>query len=219
MDNIQQKLMPAPACRFVGPKCTCPIFVDHSLVHDFLIQASFDASINRIDFISKHSVAGQNILLDAIVVHRGGRAYAVDFPEVREIRDVDEEGLALIALFELGLDLFSILAADVELEPHCSNAREVWRHRNVVVPVAVSNAIIASIEARGALSLRELAKTIEPGYPVLSAINAIACAGLINLDLKQKRLGPSTIATRGYKRAEPAELTTKSLRGGHGVKV
>jgi hypothetical protein len=219
MRRIQRKLMSAPACRFVGPKCTSPILVDYSLVYDFLIQTSFDASVDRIDFISAHNVAGQDIFLDAIVVRQGGRAYAVDFPEVRELRDVDEEGLALIALSELGLDLRDVFAADVQLEPHCSNAREVWRHRNGQVPVAVSADIVTAIEARGSLSVRQLAKTIEAGQMVPSAIYALACAGIINLDLKQKRLGPGTIATRGYRLAQPAELATKSPRRGPGAQV
>jgi hypothetical protein len=210
MRTIRQKPKSLPARQFAGRKCASPITVHCALEYDFLTQASLDASVFLIDFVSSYNVAGHAISLDIIVIHQSGCAYAADFPEIREVRDVDDEGLALIALSELGLELISVRAADVELEPRCSNAREVWRHRNLRVPADICANVVASVEAQGELSLRQLAKVIDSRFPMPSTVYALACGGVVDLDLKQKRLGPGTIATRGYLKTEHVGSTTKS---------
>jgi hypothetical protein len=186
------------------PEVYGTIPVDCVMMHDFLAQASFDASVDRVDFLSSYKVSGHHIFLDAIVVRQAGHAFGVDFHQARSPRDVDEERLALIALSELGLEFVNVFVADVEMEPRYSNAREVCCHRNESVSMVACINVVAAIEAAGALSMRQLAKIVDVDLQVTNTVYALACSGFVNLDLKQRPLGPGTIATRGYKRAEPA---------------
>jgi hypothetical protein len=60
-----------------------------------------------------------------VVVRDDGRFY-LDVVEARPVRDVETEGLALIALDRLGLPPLTLHAADIRREPGFANAKTVW---------------------------------------------------------------------------------------------
>jgi hypothetical protein len=178
--------------RFVGAKAHGVIPVRHALVHDALVQASLDADIRSIKHIPSAPFAGTPVPVDAIALTRADGRFALDVVEARPLRDIDNEGLVLLALQALGIGLFTTTAAEVLAEPRFSNARLVWSYRRVHVGVGLRLQMMQALHEEGALRLGQLLSCVRsPGDPA-PAVMALCCADLLEIDLCAAPLGPAT---------------------------
>lgn len=87
---------------FSGAKTRGPVPAAHPLVHDALVQASLDPATRAIEHLPSAPFAGTEVPLDAIVLIRNRGRFALDVVDARPLRDIDAEGLALLALQDLG---------------------------------------------------------------------------------------------------------------------
>jgi hypothetical protein len=97
------------------------------------MQASLDPSVRSLAFLPSAHVAAAPVELDAVVLTRDDGRFHLDVVPARRVRDLDDEGLALIALRELGLEPFTVTAEDLKAEPRCGNCRLVWSHNRRLV--------------------------------------------------------------------------------------
>jgi hypothetical protein len=179
---------------FISSKTSTAIPARHALVRDALVQATLDPQVRSLEFIPSASVDAAQVALRAIVITRDDGRFYLDVVEARPVRDVETEGLALIALDRLGLARLTLTGADIKREPRFANARAVWEHRMHPVGISLRFRILTVLQEEGPLPLGCLLKQIRATRDPAPAVLALACSDLIELDLISHALGPLTIA-------------------------
>jgi hypothetical protein len=179
---------------FISAKTSTAVPARITVVREALIQATLDPQVRSLDFVPTATVEATQIALRAIVVVRDDGRYYLDITEARPLRDVEAEGLALIALDRLDLKPFTLTSADIKGEPRFANAKSVWQHRMHPVGIVMRLKVLTVLQDEGPLRLGCLLKRIDVGRDPAPAIMAMACSDLIELDLVSQPLGPSTIA-------------------------
>jgi hypothetical protein len=178
---------------FISAKTRGPIPVTHPLIGEALLQASLDPATCTIEYVASAPLFGTTVDLAAIVVTRDDGRFVLDIVEARPIRDIDAEGLALLALQDLGLTLSALTAADIRKEPRYSNCRFVWSYRDTRVGVGLRLRILQTLADEGPTALGRLLTSIRSDRDPGPAVLALACADLLALDLANEPLGPATI--------------------------
>jgi hypothetical protein len=179
---------------FVSAKTATAIPTPCPMLRDALIQASLDPLVRSIEFVASARVGSETVRLDALVLVRNDGRHLLEVVPARAVRDVEEEGLALIALDELGLPTITLTAAEVQREPRLANSRLVWNYRLHPVGIGLRMRILTILTDEGPMSLSRLLPQIRSDRDPSPAIMAMACANLIELDLVSGPLGPATIA-------------------------
>jgi len=178
---------------FVSAKTSTAIPARCALVRDALVQASLDPAVRSIDFIPSARVGATPVDLNAIIIVRDDGRFVLDVVPARPVRDVEDEGLALIALAELGLPAITLTATDIRREPRFANSNLVWSYRMRLVDIGLRMRILQILADDGPMALSRLLSAVWSDRDPSSAVMSLACADLIELDLVSRPLGPSTI--------------------------
>jgi hypothetical protein len=179
---------------FLSAKTSTSIPAANRVVRDALIQATLDPQVRSLDFVQTATVEATQVALKAIVVVRDDGRYYLDVIEARPVRDLEAEGLALIALRRLDLKPLTLTGAEIRKEPRFANAKSVWQYRMHPVGIVMRLKILTVLQEDGPLRLGCLLKRIHAVRDPVPAVMALACSDLIELDLVSQPLGPSTIA-------------------------
>src|SRR5271170_5306748 len=110
---------------FISAKTTVAIPAPCPLVRAALVQATLDPSVRSIEFLAQARVDATQVTLDAIIIVRDDGRFVLDVVPARPVRDVEHEGLALIAYSRLDLTLVTLTAADIKREPRFANSQLV----------------------------------------------------------------------------------------------
>lgn len=179
--------------RFISAKTAAPIPARHPALRDALVQASLDPQVRSIAYLASANVASEQVELDAVILQRDDGHFLLDVIPARRIRDLEQEGLALIALSRLGLVPLTLTAEEIRLEPQFTNARLVWAYRGAHVPIGLRLSILQILLDEGPMPLGELLKSVRSERDPAPAVMALACANLIIVDLVSQPVGPATI--------------------------
>jgi hypothetical protein len=185
---------PAATSLFVSAKTSVAIPAACPLVRDALIQATLDPSVRTIEFLAQARVGATQVDLGAIIIVRDDGRFVLDVVAARPVRDVEQEGLALIAYSRLGLSQITLTAADIKREPRFANSRLVWSYRLAPVGISMRMAILQVLADDGPMALSRLLSSLRSDRDPNPAILALACSDLIELDLVSRPLGPQNIA-------------------------
>jgi hypothetical protein len=178
---------------FISAKTTSAIQTRCKLQSDALVQATLDPAVRSIEFIASACVQSTPVNINAVVVCRDDGRYLLDVVAARPLRDVEGEGLALIALGELALPTIVLTAADIQRQPRFANCRMVWSYRLHPVGIGVRLRILQALAEDGPMPLLHLLAAIQGDRDPAPAIMALACADMVELDLKSLPLGPMTL--------------------------
>jgi hypothetical protein len=178
---------------FVSAKARSPIPAGHLALREALMQASLDPSVRSLAFLPSAHVAAAPVELDAVVLTRDDGRFHLDVVPARRVRDLDDEGLALIALRELGLEPFTVTAEDLKAEPRCGNCRLVWSHNRRLVPLGLRMRILQVLRDDGPMELGRLLEVIRADRDPSPSVMSLACDDLLELDLTSRPLGPATM--------------------------
>jgi hypothetical protein len=178
---------------FLSAKTSTAIPARNPLVRDALVAASLDPAVRSIDYIASARVAAASVKLCAIVIFRDDGRYLLDVLEARPLREFDAEGLAQIALRDLGLTPLTITRADIKREPRYTNSKLVWTYRMHPVGFAMRMRVLSVLQEDGPMAMGRLLSSIQADRDPSPAILALACSDLLELDLFTEPLGPSTI--------------------------
>jgi hypothetical protein len=170
----------ASMVRFTGPKLSSPVGVE-SIFHRYaLIELSLDAAVRSIGFIGTAHFEGLPVVLKSTTVNRDGRQYYLDIVEDREQRDLRAEGLALLALDDLGLTALEKSAADILADPLHANCETIWKHARDRVATEDQFEVLHILADDGPQALGRLALAARVSE---QAILAMACADLVEIDI------------------------------------
>jgi hypothetical protein len=177
---------------FMSAKTSCAIPTRCALQRDVLVQATLDATVRSIEFVASARVRSTSLDLNAVVLCRDDGRHLLDIVPARTLRDVEDEGLALIALNDLALPTIVLTAADIQREPVFSNSRIVWSYRLHFVGIRMRLQILQILSDEGPMSLSGLLSAVRSERDPGAAVLALACADIVELDLKSSPLGPMT---------------------------
>ncbi|OKO86818.1 hypothetical protein [Bradyrhizobium sp. AS23.2] len=169
---------------FVSAKTTTAIPVRHPALREALIQLSLDPQVRSIEYVAS---------IDAIVIQHDDDRDVLDVVPARAVRDIDEEGLVLIALGELELKPLVLTAEEIRREPRRTNANLIWSHKDVTVAIALRMRILQVLLDEGPMPLGQLIKALAGESDPAAAVMALACANLVHLDLSDQPLSPTTL--------------------------
>ncbi|ABE37259.1 conserved hypothetical protein [Rhodopseudomonas palustris BisB5] len=184
---------PAQRDLFVSAKSTTAIPARHPLVRDALIQASLDPQVRSLEFVPAATVGATQVALNAIVVVRDDGRFHLDVVEARQVRDVEMEGLFLIALDDLKLVPLTLTADDITRQPRFANAKTVWAYRFHTVGIEMRMRVLSVLTEDGPLQLGCLLKRTRGPRDPAPAVMALACSDLLELDIISRPLGPATM--------------------------
>lgn len=181
---------------FSSAKTAAPVPARHNALREALVLASLDPAVRAISHVATADVGSPqvSVQIDAVVLTRDDARLHLDVVPARQVRDLDTEGLVQIALRDLGLQQLVVTAEDLRAEPRRSNARLVWSYKDRTVAIPLRLSILKVLADEGPMTLGTLLETIRVGQDPSSAVMALACADLLELDLTSQPLGPSTIA-------------------------
>jgi hypothetical protein len=128
-----------------------------------------------------------------LVVERGKASVAYDIVDERPHRDIDSEGLLLIALERQDITRVEIDARLIESEPRASNCKRIWKHRDVEIDPDLRARIDGTLEARR-LSVRELGRATKL-RSAMATVCALLCRRILYIELSTK-LGPASWVAR-----------------------
>jgi hypothetical protein len=159
---------------FTSAKTARPIRVDGDLFRDALIRATLDPAVRLIDVcpgaMSRHS---QGL---AIVVRDDGRfAFGVNSDALSSVVPVFGESTRMPPLI--------LTEEELRSEPRYSNDRLVWSHRRRRVSTGLRVQIQQILAEDGPMRLRDLMSTVKVSRDSTTAVFAMACADLVELDL------------------------------------
>ncbi|WP_407151010.1 hypothetical protein [Bradyrhizobium sp. ORS 86] len=177
---------------FASAKCRRLIPSPGGLVNDALIQASLDPDVGAIDYVATAVVCSQTVVMDTIVVERSDGRYQLDVVATRPLRTIEQEGLFLIGIEDLGLRSLVLTSAHIMQRPRFASARAVWRCRNHAVPFDFRCRVLGHLEDVGPTKLGRLLKAVGADPDGGAAIFAMACADRLCIDLTET-LGPDTL--------------------------
>jgi hypothetical protein len=183
----------SPPEQFTSAKTTTAIPIRHPAIWDALLQLSLDPAVFLIDYVAWATVESEQVDLDAIVVQGEGGRFLLDVAPARRIRDLENEGLALLGLRELNLPTRILTSEDLRREPRFSNSRLVWLCSRHHVSPDLRMRILNLLSSRRSMKMGQLLQEIQGDSGGSRAVMALACNDLIEIDLVSQPLGPTTI--------------------------
>jgi hypothetical protein len=181
---------------FVAAKAATAIPVRHELVRHALVQAALDPAVRTIEFIPTVAAYGSVIEIDAIVLRGDDGGQVLDVVETRPVRSLDDEALALLAIDQLGLQTKTLSVVDIGREPRNANSRLVWACRHYRVSAGDRVRVLQVLAEEGDMTLARAAAQCRFAVDAVSAVLALACLDLVELDLTSMPLGPETRVRR-----------------------
>jgi hypothetical protein len=174
-------------------KCQVAVPVRDVLTRYALQEASLDASVKRIRYQTGPEIECPRVSLTGVVLDCVDGSCLLKVSERLPKRNEEELTRLSHVLKSYGLKLRERDASDIKREPVFSNARAVWEHEGRPVPIEERFEIGYALLEYGPQSISQLEEHVRPTCDVLAAVCAMACEGLVNLNIEDARLGPGTI--------------------------
>lgn len=167
-------------------------------LHDLRIQLSLDPSVRSISFVESLALDGDEVPVRMIVVDKDDGRVAYDIIDKRPYRDIDAQGLLLIALQRSGIRLVEIDSSMIDAEPRAANCRRIWRYRDHPVPAPVIKSVVSALAGRRRVAIRTLGAMAGLRDPMPTAC-ALICRGLIAINVS-KPLNPNSLVSQAADR-------------------
>jgi hypothetical protein len=157
--------------------------------HQLAVQLTLDPTVNSLRFVGSLPLTDEEVAVGMLVVERDEGSVAYDIVDERPDRDIDSEGLLLIALEKHGITRVEVDARLIESEPRAGNCKRIWRHRDVEVSPDVIARIDGTLGTRR-LSVRELGRATRLRNAI-ATVCALICRRVLYTELSSK-FGPAS---------------------------
>jgi hypothetical protein len=178
---------------FSAPKCKVAIPISHALLRDALRQASLDPSVRAIHYRKAPDIYGTHSMVMSVVLEKIDHDFLLVVCETRPRRTAAELARLADLLESNGLRLLERDARDVRREPLFTDTHEVWSNERIHVSVSDRLRIAAALAEDGPQSIREIEERARPSCDIVAAICALACEGLVEINIHEAALGWQTV--------------------------
>lgn len=149
------------------------------------IQLLLDPHLMVLRYQSSLSYSGREIPIEMFIADLDdGERVAFDLLNERPYRDIDAEGLLLLALRSHRINLIEIDYATIDAEPRASNTRWLWSFREHRVPSDLRAAVDQALTSRRRLTIHSVGKVIGSRDP-MPTIGALVSQGVLAIDPSQ----------------------------------
>ena len=121
---------------------------------------------------------------------------AFDIVDERPHRDLDTEGLLLLALDHHQIRIVEMDSASIKADPRVSNSLRIWRHRDRRVGRKVVAAVDRALVGQQSVSVKTLGTAVGLSAP-LPIVSALICRRVLDADLS-KTFGLHSLVTRRW---------------------
>jgi hypothetical protein len=170
------------------------------------VQLTLDPAVRSLGFVASLPLAAEEVAVGMLVAERDEGSIAYDIVDERPHRDIDSEGLLLIALERHGITRVEVDGRLIESEPRASNCKRIWRHCDVEVSPDLRAKIEGALEARR-LSVRDLGRATKL-RSAMTTVCALICRRILYTELSTK-FGPASWVAR---RAGPSVNTSPPVQ-------
>jgi hypothetical protein len=94
------------------------------------VQLTLDSAVQSLRFITSLPIDDEEVAVGMLVAGWDEGSVAYDIVDERPHRDIDSEGLLLIALERHGITRQEVDAASINVEPRAGNCESIWKHRH-----------------------------------------------------------------------------------------
>jgi hypothetical protein len=170
--------------------------------NNLALQLSLDPLVRSIKYVDSLSALRRRVKVEMLIAEREDGRFAYDLIDERPLRDLDEEGLLLIALEENCIGLIEVDRTHVNKEPQAGNCLFIWKHRSHPVDGSARTAIDRALRKRGPLTIRELGGIAGLSNP-MKTVCALAWEGVLAVDLSRQLDAEARVARRIDRHARP----------------
>jgi hypothetical protein len=176
------------------------------------IQLSLDNNVTWLEFVESLPFPECNVHVKVgmIVADRDEGRVAFDIVDERAHRDIDTDGLLLLALQHHEIRLAEMDSASINAEPRLSNSLRIWRHRGHRVERGVVAAIDRALAGQQFVSIRRLG-TLAGLSERMAVVSALICQGVLEVTDLSTKFGPNSLVARrwGYPGAAPTSFVRR----------
>jgi hypothetical protein len=178
---------------FIGFKASRAIPVPNTLTRDFLVQATLDGGVCRIDYQSAPRIEDSIVPRGTIILERSDGRFAIDIKTDDKPSDGQAGEVLLEVAFAKKCDGIIVVGPDdINSEPRLSSSREVWGYRTMRVHGDDRAEIVGALEHEGPTEFARLEQMVTTRGDLRAAVYAMASDGTVELDLRCG-LGPDAL--------------------------
>jgi hypothetical protein len=159
------------------------------------IQHSLDPTVTWLEYVESLPLAGCNVTVEMLVADNDEGRVAFDLVDARPDRDIDAEGLLLLALADHQIRIVEADSVSINEEPRLTNSLRIWRHRSRRIEKGLVAKIDRVLAGQRSVSIRTLAALVGLSEP-LAIVSALMCRGVLETDLSIKFGLNSLVARR-----------------------
>ena len=202
----RKRRSPPDADDFRTPKSSSAIPKRSRCFNNLALQLSLDPLVRSIKYVDSLSALRRRVKVEMLIAEREDGRFAYDLIDERPPRDLDEEGLLLIALEENCIGLIEVDRTHLNKEPLAGNCLFIWKHRSHPVDGSARTAIDCALRKRGPLTIRELGGIAGLSNPI-KTVCALAWEGVLAVDLSRQLDAEARVARRIDRHARPVHST------------
>jgi hypothetical protein len=196
------------------PKSSSPILRRSRSFDVLVIQLSIDPVVRSIGYVDSLPAMGRRVKVEMLVTeHDDGQRYAYDLVHERQTRDLDSEGLLLLALEANNIHLVEVDREWINEEPRARNCLMIWKNRSHPVDDSTRAAIVRALGKQGPVSIRTLGEIAGVSNP-FKVVCALVWQGIVTVELSnQLDLDAEVTVARSIDR-RPANSAPQPSNGG-----
>jgi hypothetical protein len=174
---------------------------NESISRRLAVQLTLDPGVRSLGFVPTLPVAGEEIEVGMLVAEHDHGRIAYDIVDGRAHRDIDTEGLLLIALDQHGITPRAVDTLSICAQPLAGHCDRIWEHRALEVDHSLRARIEDALDGRR-LNVRQLGHAVGERNAV-PIVCALICQRVLYTELSTK-FGPGSWIARRADRVEPA---------------
>jgi hypothetical protein len=160
------------------------------------IQLSLDPSVTWLEYVESYPFAEGTVMVEMLVADTDEGRVAFDIVDERPVRDIDSEGLLLLALEFYQIRIVETDSASINNdEPRASNCLRIWRHRGLPVEKGLVAKIDRALAGQQSVSIRSLGTLVGLSDP-LAIVSTLISRRVLDTDLSIKFGLNSLVARR-----------------------
>lgn len=177
------------------------------------VQLTLDPAVRSLSFVATLPLAGEQIEVGMLVAEHDDGCVAYDIVDERVDRDIDSEGLLLIALDQHDIILRAVDTFSICAQPLAHHCERIWEHRGLEIDHRLGLRIERALE-RDRLSVRELGHAVGERN-ITPIVSNLICKRVLCTDLATFPDRDAWVARRSDRLVEnssPSCKTAKSTR-------
>ncbi|MHC2676988.1 hypothetical protein ACVI1J_009151 [Bradyrhizobium diazoefficiens] len=174
------------------------------------VQLTLDSTVSSLSFVPTLPLAGEQIEVGMLVAEYDDGFVAYDVVDERVDRDIDTEGMLLIALDKHDITLRAVDTFSICAQPLAQNCERIWEHRGLEIDRHLGARIERALE-RDRLSVRELSHAVGERN-ITPIVSNLICKRVLCADLATFPDRDAWVARRSDRLVENSSLNCKTAK-------